>query len=68
MVEYGHYKLLRQDRNYDIDRRTKKGGGLCVYMKKDIEVQCTSDVNINCSDETLEMLHFKLVPRKPKEN
>lgn len=70
IIEHGQYRLIRQDRidNNNLSRKVKRGGGLCAYVKKTIDIQFISDDSANLSDHDLEMLHFKFATQKPKES
>lgn len=34
IIEHDQYKLIRQDRQMDLRHKTKRGEGLCVYIKR----------------------------------
>lgn len=44
----------------------KRGGGLCAYIKKSIDVHFIPDDIVNLSDENLELLHFRIIPKNQK--
>lgn len=67
MVDHDQYKLIRQDRQIDSSYKTKRGGGLCVYVKRNIDVQFMTDDPANCCDAKLELLHFKVLPKNQKK-
>lgn len=67
MIEHDQYKLIRHDRNTDSRQRVKRGGGLCIYIKKTIDVELSVNDSINSSDECLEFLHLSVLPKNQKK-
>ena len=65
LITIDNYVLHRQDRNFlNINNEIKKGGGLCLYINKDIKTKTLhlKDMNISCRDiesQWVELCHDK---------
>ena len=49
------YRLARMDRNWSKNNIIKKGGGLCMYIKNDINFTDTDICKLNCSSIDIEI-------------
>ena len=54
------YNLCRLDRNWSENGNVKKGGGICVYIKKGVLFSENKYINLNLSSKNIEMQWISL--------
>ena len=63
------YNIYRQDRSYfsEVNGELKKGGGLLVYVKKDVTVNSLMFNKCNVNTKDLEMMCLEISPKNYKK-
>ena len=54
------YNLYRNDRTWTENGHTKKGGGVCIYTRKELDVDCQKWNDHNISNEDVECMWLEL--------
>lgn len=60
LITHNGYTLIRFGRVKKAGGKIKRGGGLCAYDRKGIEVTFDSKSNFHYSDVDLELMYFRI--------
>ena len=61
VIDIPGYNCIRHDRSWTENNNIKKGGGLCAYVKSDINVSYLDFLEYNVSTKDMELLWISLI-------